>query len=178
MLNASRQSGHSSVIFIRCIKIETSPSLYKKMDFQEALLHSRRKTLMKRLLQEVKVNYEDLRERITFEYIFADIYRRFHPHKGLKMLATYDTTSVICRYYGIPIDPVYIIGNGPKRAAKILNLPLKMKQIGTVYVHYADTKDVLLALEKKSIYLDIHGDALETYLCHWQKKQKTIQFQI
>jgi hypothetical protein len=148
------------------------------MDFQEALLHSRRKTLLKRLLQEVKLNYEELRERITFEYIFADIYRRFHPYEGIDMLATYDTASAICRYYGIPIDPVYIIGNGPKRAAKILNLPLKMKQIGTVYVHYADTKDVLRALEKKSIYLDIHGDDLESYLCHWQKKQKRIQVRL
>ena len=146
------------------------------MDFQEALLHSRRKTLLKRLLQEVKVIYEALRERITFEQIFVDIYRRFHPHNGIEMLATYDTTSAICRYYGIPIDRVYIIGNGPKRAAKLLNLPLKMQQIGTVCVHYADTINVhRVMLEKESIHLDIHGDELESYLCRWQKTKKTMQ---
>ena len=34
----------------------------------------------------------------------------------------YDISAEFAKYYNIKIDKVYIIGNGPKRAVKILKL--------------------------------------------------------
>lgn len=140
------------------------------MDFQEALSHCRWTTVLKQFLQE-EFEYEGK----TFEYVFADIHRRCQRYRGLGILTVYDVTSAICKFHGIPIDRVYIIGGGPKRGVQLLNLPLKMQKIDTIYLEYVDTKDVLDAFEKKSIHLDIHGDALESYLCNWQKSKHAMQ---
>ena len=64
-------------------------------------------------------------ENKTFEEIIFDVYNFCDNVKGVGMLAIYDITSAICRYYKRNIDKVYIVGNGPKRAVNILNIKTK-----------------------------------------------------
>ena len=92
------------------------------------------------------------------------------------MLAIYDITSAICRYYNINIDKVYIIGNGPKRAVKLLNIKIKKHKINDkINLNFVDTMDVINAFDifnyelNENIRNSKNGDIFETYICNWQK---------
>ena len=93
------------------------------------------------------------------------------------MLAIYDITSAICRYYTKNIDKIYIIGNGPKRAVKILNIKTKKYKINDkIKLKYVEIIDLINAFDINNCLLDEtirntkNGDILETYICNWQKK--------
>ena len=93
------------------------------------------------------------------------------------MLTIYDITSAICRYYTINIDKVYIIGNGPKRALKKLNIIItKTHKINDkIRLNFIELIDVINAFDINNYELDENirntknGDIMETYMCNWQK---------
>jgi hypothetical protein len=117
-------------------------------------------------------NYENK----TFEEIIFDIYGICDSVKGIGMLTIYDISSAICRYYKINIDKVYIIGNGPKRTVKLLNIKTKIHKISDrIKINYVDINDIVSAFDMNCYELDENirtsknGDILETYICNWQK---------
>ena len=88
----------------------------------------------------------------------------------------YDISAGICRYYNIKIDKVYIIGNGPKRAIKILNLKKKKHNIQKkINLYYVEKKEINNAFKKLKLKIPRHlktGDDYESYICNWQKTFK------
>jgi hypothetical protein len=141
--------------------------------FQEAIDHCRWKKVLNLVLE--KINISDY-ENKTFEEIIFEIYNICDNVNGIGMLTIYDITSAICRYYTINIDKVYIIGNGPKRAVKLLDIKTKTHKINDkIKINFVDIIDVINAFDKN--YYELHeniknnknGDILETYICNWQK---------
>ncbi len=155
-----------------------SPTIfYESINFEEALSHCRWKTVLRNVLTEIKINISKYYNK-TFEEIITLIYSICESVKGIGMLSVYDITSAICKYYKINIDKVYIIGNGPKRAVKILNIPTKHHIISNkIKIKYADIRDVRIAFDNNCYELDeeyrttTDGDKLETHICKWQKTQ-------
>ena len=141
--------------------------------FQEAIDHCRWKKTLYSVLKKINiVNYENK----TFEEIIFEIYNICDNVKGVGMLTIYDITSAICRYYKINIDKVYIIGNGPKRAVKLLNIKIKKHKINDkINLKFVDIMDVINAFDinnyelNENIRNSKNGDILETYICNWQK---------
>jgi hypothetical protein len=145
--------------------------------FEEAFRHCRwKKVLINDGL--AKINILDYSVYTTFEEIIPRIYEICEDVKGLGMLTIYDITAALCRYYNINIDKVYIIGNGPKRAIKLLNLHTKQHNItNKVKLNYVEIDDIKSAFDYNKLYLDedirntVNGDVIETYICNWQKTQ-------
>lgn len=141
--------------------------------FQEAINHCRWKKALHSILTKINiVNYENK----TFEEIMFEIYNICDNVKGLGMLTIYDITSAICRYYKINIDKVYIVGNEPRRAVKLLNIKIKNHKINDkINLKFVDIIDVINAFDinnyvlNKNIRNSKNGDILETYICNWQK---------
>ena len=141
--------------------------------FQEAIDHCRWKKVLYSILKKINiVDYENK----TFEEIILEIYNICVNVKGIGMLTIYDITSAICRYYTININKVYIIGNGPKRAAKLLNIKTKIHKINDkIRLNFVELFDVINAFDLNNHELDKNirntknGDILETYICNWQK---------
>lgn len=143
--------------------------------FQEAINHCRWKKVLYSLLK--KINISDYNNN-TFEQVFFQIYNICNGTKGIGMLTIYDISSAICRFHKINIDKVYIIGNGPKNAIKLLNINVKTHIINdNIKIKYVTISDIINAFDLNSYELDINmrnntnGDILETYICNWQKKQ-------
>jgi hypothetical protein len=141
--------------------------------FQEAIDHCRWKKSLHSILEKINIVYY---ENKTFEEIIFEIYNICNNVKGVGMLAIYDITSAICRYYNINIDKVYIIGNGPKRAVKLLNIKIKKHKINDkINLNFVDTMDVINAFDifnyelNENIRNSKNGDIFETYICNWQK---------
>lgn len=120
-----------------------------------------------------EINIESYQGK-TFEDILSSITKHAEKFPGIGRLSIYDISSGISRWNAIPVHRVYIIGDGPKRAAKLLNLSLKRFRSGSRVFDYAEQKDVLEALDKKNVVMNIpkpmDGDALESFLCNWQKR--------
>jgi hypothetical protein len=141
--------------------------------FQEAIDHCRWKKVLYLVLKKINIlDYENK----TFEEIIFEIYNICVHIKGIGMLTMYDITSSICRYYKINIDKVYIIGNGPKRAIKLLNIKTKTHKINNkIKIKFVDIIDVINAFDingyalHETIRNTKNGDTLETYICNWQK---------
>ena len=141
--------------------------------FQEAIDHCRWKKVLHSVLKKINiVDYENK----TFEEIIFEIYNICDNVKGVGMLTIYDITSAICRYYTINIDKVYIIGNGPKRALKKLNIITKTHKINDkIRLKFIELIDVINAFDINNYELDENirntknGDIMETYMCNWQK---------
>ena len=141
--------------------------------FQEAINHCRWKKALRSVLKKINiVNYENK----TFEEIIFEIYNICDNVKGVGMLTIYDITSAICTYYKINIDKVYIIGNGPKRAVKLLNIKIKKHKINDkINLNFVDIIDVINAFDINNYVLNENirnsknRDILETYICNWQK---------
>ncbi len=99
----------------------------------------------------------------TFEEVYQEVNRIFTNIHGIGTLATYDTSAAICKKFNIPINRVYIIGGGPRRAVQLLDIPT---QIDTVLkIKYANREDVLKVFGKDNM----SNDDLESNLCNWQK---------
>lgn len=142
--------------------------------FQEAINHCRWKKVLHSVLK--KINVSDFNNNNTFEEIFLQIYIICNDVKGIGTLTIYDISAAICRFYKINIDRVYIIGNGPKRAVKLLNIKTKIYKINDkIKLRYVNIGDIIEAFESNSYELDVNiknnknGDILETYICNWQK---------
>ena len=139
--------------------------------FQEALDHCRWKKYLEDFLREI-----ELEEKIgeyeskSFEEIMTSVYNLFEKKRGLGMLVIYDIVAAICRYHNIVIDKVYIVGNGPKRAVKALKLKTKVYKIGDIKLNFVELSSVIHAFRLLGMEVDVvGGDAMETYLCNWQK---------
>ncbi len=71
---------------------------------------------------------------------------------------------------------MYIIGGGPLRAVKVLNIKMKTHMISNeIKLKYVEIAEVLNAFDTKgydfdhSIRTNTSGDVMESYLCNWQK---------
>ena len=72
-------------------------------------------------MKKIKQNLQEYKGK-TFEDIFYTIYTTYKIHQKIGLLIIYDLSIAICYFHNIIIDKVYIIGNGPKRAIKLLNI--------------------------------------------------------
>ena len=142
------------------------------MNRTEALSHIRWKVVLNHILDTI--NPTDYANK-TFDEILLDIYRLFKPIKGLGRLAQYDVSAELSKMHGISISKVYIIGNGPKRAIRLLGIIPKVQKIGRLKLRYVDIIDVLQAFETNGhitpneIKQNTNGDILESYLCNCKK---------
>lgn len=145
--------------------------------FEEAIAHSRRKGAIKTMLQEIDPSLFQLD---TFGDVFSAVDKMYGSRECIGPLAVYDITVAICRHNNIPINRVYLIGNGPRRAAKMLDISpyhTKYEKITSgKRLPYIDTQDVIDALQVHGYPIDhydktavFQGDDVETHLCRWQK---------
>lgn len=141
--------------------------------FQEAINHCRWKKALLSILKKINIV---IYENKTFEEIIFEIYNICDNVKGVGILTIYEITSAICRYYKINIEKVYIIGNGPKRAVKLLNIKIKKHKItDKINLNFVDILDIINAFDINNYVLNENirnsknGDILETYICKWQK---------
>ena len=111
----------------------------------------------------------------SFEEILLIVYNICEQAKGVGLLTIYDITAAICRYNNINIERVYIIGRGPVRAARLLNIKLKTQKIQKVSLKYIEISEIIEAFDKQKYEIDTQikqsnsGDDFETYICNWQK---------
>jgi hypothetical protein len=139
----------------------------------EAISHCRWKGILKRVLNQ-DMNLENYAGK-RFEDIFELVHDVCKVVKGIGLLTIYDIVSAICRHYSINIEYVYIIGGGPVRAAKLLNLKTKNKKIGKVLLKYVEMEEVRCAFQVNNYEMDqdivqsTNGDDYESYICNWQK---------
>jgi len=140
--------------------------------FEEAKNHCRWKKALESVL--IQINIDDYKNK-SFEEIIIEIYNMCNKVKGVGMLCVYDITSAICRFYKININKVYIIGSGPKRAVRLLNIKIKKHKINQINLNYVDIIDIINAFDTKKYVLNEtikhskNGDTLESYICNWQK---------
>lgn len=95
------------------------------------------------------MNISDYKDK-TFEQIINDLLHKFDKIIGLGRLTAYDISAAICKYYDIKITKIYIIGPGPRRAAKLLKLK-SQKIFGpdkNIILRYVDIKDVIKAFDE------------------------------
>jgi hypothetical protein len=141
--------------------------------FQEAISHCRWKKALHNILQGIDIS---IYHNKTFEEIMIANYNICKDVQGIGMLATYDITAAICRHYNINIDKVYIVGKGPKRAIKLLNIKTTTHKINEdIKLRYANITDIINAFDASGFELNEqvknskNGDILESYICNWQK---------
>ena len=144
---------------------------YSTKIFKEAIDHCRWKKVLYSVLKKINIVYY---KNKTFEEIICAIYNICDNVKGVGMLTIYDISSAICRYNTINNPRVYIIGNGPKRAVKILHIKTKIHKINDkIRLHFVEIIDVINAFDINKYELDKNikntknGDILETYICNW-----------
>ena len=150
----------------------------KQSIFQEAIDHCRWKgVLRKAILSQPELQEHNLSQFAgkSFEDIWLYVYAICHPVEGIGMLTVYDITSAICRYNTIYIERVYIIGNGPKRAIRLLEIKAKTQKLQEITMKYVEIPEIVQAFRAKSYEIDAqiqqsqNGDDFETYICNWQK---------
>jgi hypothetical protein len=143
-----------------------------KFIFQEAKDHCRWKKALMPILNSINVN--DYRGK-SFDEVFVSISNLCNPIAGLGMLTIYDITAAICRHNKIVMDKVFIIGNGPKRAVKLLGLHVKIHILEKARLKYVEIEEIISAFDTHGYTMDEHmrkmrcGDTFETFICNWQK---------
>ena len=142
--------------------------------FQEAISHCRWSGQLKTHVIP-KINPASYSDK-TFEETLKQIYGICKPVRGVGLLSAYDLAAAVHRVQGRPVGKVYIIGGGPQRAVKLLNLKTKTQHIGTdLSVKYVEIDDVKRAFTSQRYTVSAtaltttNGDVLESYLCKWQK---------
>ena len=117
--------------------------------FQEAIDHCRWKKKLYPILDKINIsNYKNK----SFNDIFNKVFNITKKVDGVGLLSTYDIVSAICRYHNIKIPIVFIIGGGPKRAIKLLDVSLsKYIMPNGLKLNYADIVDIKNAFKKKKI---------------------------
>ena len=142
--------------------------------FQEAVDHCRHETKLHNLLKNINIKQY---ENNSFEEIICMIYDICKNINQIGPLMVYDISSALCRHYGIIIDKVYIIGGGPTKAIKLLNIKPKLHKINkNIKVHHYVTIDELIMAFDNSIYElnetmrnNRNGDDWESFICNWEK---------
>jgi hypothetical protein len=141
--------------------------------FRECLWHGRHRSEIKTLLQIIyacRDTYRLEHNLTTFDQVYQFVSTQYGTKPRVGPLFKYDVTTQLCRYYGIIIDKVYIVGSGPKKNAFRLNLTLKTNPITDL--SYAEASEVINKLGVG--YIDkafgtlsdkFIGDDLETILC-------------
>jgi len=71
------------------------------------------------------------------------------------MLTIYDITSAICRYNKINIEKIYIIGKGPKRAIRLLDVKAKSQKIENITLKYVEIPEILKAFQEKKYEINL-----------------------
>jgi hypothetical protein len=145
--------------------------------FQEAMDHCRWKRNLDTVLLRPELQYPNLQDYSgkSFEEILLIVYNICEEAKGVGLLTIYDIVAAICRHNNIPIEKVYIIGRGPVRAARLLNIKLKTQKIQKISLKYVEISEIIEAFDKQKHEIDIEikqsssGDDFETYICNWQK---------
>jgi len=148
--------------------------------FQEAYSHSRRKGALKGAFARPELQESTIQQfkGSSFDNIFQHVYKTCYVPKTIGALCIYDISAAICRHLQINIDNIFIIGKGPQRAVRLLNLTPKTRAIGDITLKYVEIGDVLSAFHKNGYIIDPaikdskNGDTFESYLCKWQKNIK------
>ena len=164
-------------IISNCTKMANSCGS-KRYIFQDSIDHCRWKSVLhnvvlsKKELQEHNLHQFSSR---SFDEILFCVYNMCHEVKGIGMLTIYDITSAICKYNKINIEKVFIIGNGPKRAIRLLDVKAKTHKIQNITLKYVEIPELLKAFHENKHEIDLYiknsnnGDEVESYICNWQK---------
>ena len=110
---------------------------------------------------------------LTFRKIYEDMYKI--RTKGIGPTVVYDIATQLCRDNGIIDERVYLCGNGPKRAARLLNIPTTTINIKGMVLQYTTISHVIAAFDSigyaydKQLASSKNGDHFETALCKWQR---------
>ena len=141
--------------------------------FQEAVDHTRHETKLRPILNDID---EKQYENKSFEEIICMIYYICKNINQIGPLMVYDISSALCRHYGLIIDNVYIIGSGPKKAIKLLNIKPKLHKINKNFkLHYVTIDELIMAFDNNIYELNEtmrnnkNGDDWESFICNWQK---------
>ena len=145
--------------------------------FQEAMDHCRWKRQLDTVLLRPELHDNILQDYSgkSFEEILLTVYNICEKVKGVGILTVYDIVAAICRFNNINIERVYIIGGGPVRAARLLNIKLKTHKIEKIALKYIEISEIIEAFDKQKLEIDSqikysnNGDEFETYICNWQK---------
>ena len=145
--------------------------------FQEAMDHCRWKRQLDTVLLRPELHDNILQDYSgkSFEEILLTVYNICEKVKGVGMLTVYDIVAAICRFNNINIERVYIIGRGPVRAVRLLNIKLKTHKIEKIALKYIEISEIIEAFDKLKLEIDSqikysnNGDEFETYICNWQK---------
>jgi len=146
--------------------------------FEEAIRHCRWKhVLCNDVLTHSKLQEGSLHEflSMSFEEILLYVHDICSNVKGIGMLSVYDITSAICRYNKINIEKIYIVGNGPKKAIRLLDVQVKIQKIQNLRIKYVEIPEIIKAFTDGKYEIDLHitnsvnGDDFESYICNWQK---------
>ena len=150
----------------------------KRYIFQEAIDHCRwKKVLRNNVLVKTEFQEHNLHQFIgkSFNEILLFVYNICDKVEGIGMLTIYDITSAICRYNKINIEKIYIIGKGPKRAIRLLDVKAKSQKIENIKLNYVEIPEILKAFQEKKYEINLqiknsnNGDDFESYICNWQK---------
>lgn len=145
--------------------------------FDEAISHCRWKKNIYKIINQINIKEYNKK---SFDDIFTNIFNKTTSIKGVGLLSTYDIVAAICRFHNVIIDKVFIIGNGPKNAIKLLKLKCKTYKINNIKLKYVDINEVKNAFIKEHFTLEsniktcVDGDLIESFLCNWQKSFKHI----
>ena len=146
--------------------------------FQEAIDHCRwKKVLRNNVLAKTEFQEHNLEQFTSksFNEILLFVYNICDKVEGIGMLTIYDITSAICRYNKINIEKIYIIGKGPKRAIRLLDVKAKSQKIENIKLNYVEIPEILKAFQEKNYEINLqiknsnNGDDFESYICNWQK---------
>lgn len=150
--------------------------------FQEAIDHCRWKTVLRNnVLVKTEFQEHNLHQFTgkSFNEILLFVYNICDKFEGIGMLTIYDITSAICRYNKINIEKIYIIGKGPKRAIRLLDIKAKSQKIENITLNYVEIPELLKAFQGKNYEINLqiknsnNGDDFESYICNWQKDKQT-----
>ena len=150
----------------------------KRYIFQEAIDHCRwKKVLRNNVLTKTEFQEHNLHEfkSKNFNEILLFVYNICDKVEGIGMLTIYDITSAICRYNKINIEKIYIIGKGPKRAIRLLDVKAKSQKIENITLKYVEIPEILKAFQEKNYEINLqiknsnNGDDFESYICNWLK---------
>jgi len=150
----------------------------KRYIFQEAIDHCRwKKVLRNNVLVKTEFQEHNLHQFTgkSFNEILLFVYNICDKVEGIGMLTIYDITSAICRYNKINIEKIYIIGKGPKRAIRLLDIKAKSQKREKITINYVEIPEILKAFQEKNYEINLqiknsnNGDDFESYICNWQK---------
>ena len=117
----------------------------KRYIFQEAIDHCRwKKVLRNNVLVKTEFQEHNLHQFTgkSFNEILLFVYNICDKVEGIGMLTIYDITSAICRYNKINIEKIYIIGKGPKRAIRLLDIKAKSQKIENITLNYVEIPEI------------------------------------